>query len=1027
MKHTFLHLSDLHYRPGWPEGMDRVWRAFCADLATQISQYDDPYLVFSGDLVFAGGLDNQYSAFAANIGASLRNHFSRDRIICVPGNHDISQEALRPFATLQMGALDALKSETIFNDNVPQLSGMFFRPKLQDYIAAETDFAKYGSCQTNLGGAGWDLDNELGVYCLNTALCSYAHLPDPQGAAISDKSRLMIDTRVMQQWLQQTSSTIRILVMHHPSDWLTPWATSELDTIIENDFSLVFFGHVHEAAATFSSHGENGVVAVSAPPLFTRKVDLLGYSFVTLDTETRGVEVQYRQWTSGHKFVTGTALSNTDNGVVNFPRWTRPPLLIEDTKLLPTPGDTQAILQNEFEEATASYTSKETPWVDRDLARIPETDPNRNTATLVTPQDLIDNLRPLVVRAPGQFGLTCLGRYIALQHWRQNTSSNVVVMLDVIMIPPHRRGVLQSLETRCEQLGVQESSLAAIVLDNYSGNKPSRRILRELRLAFPQVPTIVLQSIDDCARIADAIEIEYVAEFETLYLWALTKTRIRELVTAYVQEMDDLDGDLVTARVTADIEALNIHRTPLNCLMILRLAEQAFEESPVNRTEMIGRVLTLLFLQFDQIPRYATRPDLKDCEYALGYFCEWLVRTERTTFSKTEFYKKAFEYCKSQLFDLDVEVLFAFLAIKNILVRKGADFGFRFSYWLYYFAAHRMHHNEEFASFILSDGRYAAYPELVEFYAGIDRRRHDAVECLTTDLARMNSDFLTRTQIAPDLNPFGHAKWAPDQAALEQLSEEVRDSMTASTLPAAVKDAVADKQYDRARPYYQELRKFIDTASLLQLMQGIRGAARVLRNSDHVGPEAKSALLDEVMSSWIRVCQILVILSPVLAVQRRATFEDISFVLTNNWDENEEEQDRWRNIMTCILDNVVSWFQDDIFSKKMGALFCNHIKTHRGELSETLILMVMIRQKAPGWVSETKRFILKEHKNSFYLSRIFVALRTESRLGFFGERTRQQLRHLAAMTLARHNVGVKRPNKQLIQQVAEALDKQESG
>ena len=80
-----------------------------------------------------------------------------------------------------------------------------------------------------------------------------------------------------------------------------------------------------------------------------------------------------------------------------------------------------------------------------------------------------------------------------------------------------------------------------------------------------------------------------------------------------------------------------------------------------------------------------------------------------------------------------------------------------------------MHHNNEFASFILSDGRYAAYPELVEFYAGIDRRRHDAVARLTTDLARMNSDFLERTQIAADLNPYGHAKWAPDQTALDDL------------------------------------------------------------------------------------------------------------------------------------------------------------------------------------------------------------------------------------------------------------------
>ena len=329
MKHTFLHLSDLHYRPGWPEGMDRLWRAFLDDLATQISHYDDPYLVFSGDLVFAGGIGSQYSAFSTNIAAKLHAHLSRDRVICVPGNHDISQEALRPLVTLQKGALDILTSETIFNDNVSNLSDMFFRPKLTNYIAGEADFAKYGCCQTNLGGAGWDLDNGIGVYCLNTALCSYAHLQGPQGAAISDKSKLMIDTRVMQQWLQQTTSTIRILVMHHPIDWLTPWASSELDTIITNEFTLVLSGHIHEAAARFSSRGENGVISVSAPPLFTHKSDVLGYSFVTLDTETRGVEVQYRQWTPSQKFVTGTILSDTDNGVVTFPPWTRPAFSIE--------------------------------------------------------------------------------------------------------------------------------------------------------------------------------------------------------------------------------------------------------------------------------------------------------------------------------------------------------------------------------------------------------------------------------------------------------------------------------------------------------------------------------------------------------------------------------------------------------------------------------------------------------------------------------------------------------------------------
>ena len=122
---------------------------------------------------------------------------------------------------------------------------MLFQPKLRDYVAAEATFAKYGCCQTDLGGTGWDLANGLGVYCLNTALCSYAHLPDSHGAPISDHSKLMIDTRIMQQWLLETTSTNRILVMHHPIEWLAPWANSELDRIIAKDFHLVFSGHTH--------------------------------------------------------------------------------------------------------------------------------------------------------------------------------------------------------------------------------------------------------------------------------------------------------------------------------------------------------------------------------------------------------------------------------------------------------------------------------------------------------------------------------------------------------------------------------------------------------------------------------------------------------------------------------------------------------------------------------------------------------------------------------------------------------------
>jgi hypothetical protein len=457
-------------------------------------------------------------------------------------------------------------------------------------------------------------------------------------------------------------------------------------------------------------------------------------------------------------------------------------------------------------------------------------------------------------------------------------------------------------------------------------------------------------------------------------------------------------------------------------LLILTLIEKAFDDSPVNRTKLIGDVLHLLFYQFDKIPKYSIRPDLKDCEYALGYFCEWLIRTNKTAFSKNDFYKKVQEYCDLQIIDIDIEVLFAFLAMEHIFVKKGLEFEFRFNYWLYFFAAHRMHHSSNFADFIMADRRYSAFPEIIEFYAGIDRRRTDVVTRLTEDLKIMNVDFLTRTRIPEDFNPLKQALWTPNNDSLEKLKEEVDCSITKSALPAVIKDAIADQGYDQARPYNQAIATFINESSLVQMIQAMKGAARALRNSDHVAPQAKILLLEEVISCWIRVCQILVILSPILAHQGEVVFEGMGFVLTKSVDEATPKE-KWATIMTVIVDNIVDWFQDDFFSKKMGALLTKYNQAHDGSLGELLVLLVMVRQRPPNWEKEIERFIIREQKNSFFLNKIFSALMCEFEYGFSTERNRLELRRLAAMSLAKHDIGAKNPNKKLIEKAANAIDK----
>ena len=126
------------------------------------------------------------------------------------------------------------------------------------------------------------------------------------------------------------------------------------------------------------------------------------------------------------------------------------------------------------------------------------------------------------------------------------------------------------------------------------------------------------------------------------------------------------------------------------------------------------------------------------------------------------------------------------------------------------------------------------------------------------------------------------------------------------------------------------------------------GAARARRNSDHVSPELKRKLLQEVINCWIRVCQILILLSPVLAEEGIAIFEGMGFYLAKSFDDIPSKQERWKIVMNVVPDNVVRWYHEDIFSKKLGALFGRYVAAHQGNLGELLVLLLMTTQRPPG-------------------------------------------------------------------------------
>ena len=506
------------------------------------------------------------------------------------------------------------------------------------------------------------------------------------------------------------------------------------------------------------------------------------------------------------------------------------------------------------------------------------------------------------------------------------------------------------------------------------------------------------------------------SHFEILFMWALERTQIREIVQKFIASGYDLDEDAALQRLVDDIENLNVHRTPLICLTLLTVYSGGIDYSPVNRTDMFERFLFLIFFSYKKIPDYSNFPDMKDALFVIGAFCENIIRLKLNQFRKNEFISFSTKFCETMSIDVDCSQLFEVMSCENIFIKSGDTYFFRYVHWVYFFGAHRMYHDVEFRDFVLSESYYMNFPEIIEFYSGVDRRREDLLGILTSDLRSVNIGFENRTGIKDDFDPYSTARWTPDGRAITALKSHLKEEAARSSLPVTLKDQIADGSYDRTLPFRQDIRTFVKDSSLLECMQILKAAARALRNSDYVTPEVKGDLLVEILRAWTKQLQTMFILSPLMVKDRFAVFDHIRFFLGPGFEELEGDE-LWNSIVGSIPSTVIVEYDKDIASPRMTPLFQRVLKSGGCGPAEFLIAGVIVKSKPDKWRELISGYIGSLPKNSFYLLQIYKLLLFEYRYGFMGPKTKGEVFELISAAIAKHETGSKLPNKKLIERV----------
>lgn len=292
-----LHLSDLHFskRRAWDQ--DPVLAALARDVARLRDDGHAPDLVaITGDVADRGTPDEY--ALAARF---IREHLlpacgvDTDRLLLVPGNHDVDRSVVKRVA--QAAQNDLLRAESqeaiaaILNDPSERL------PLLRRHDAWLAFVDALGAPHGEL--PWWSRAFTIRAIDVHVAgLCSsWAAWCD------DDKGRLLLGRAQLHQTLAGAERAhLSLALVHHPWDYLADFDAAEAREAIHRRCQVLLRGHLHKGEGAVRVRPDGGSLELAAGASWGGAQHPHGYQLIALDPSSGAARVHLRTW-DGHDWI----------------------------------------------------------------------------------------------------------------------------------------------------------------------------------------------------------------------------------------------------------------------------------------------------------------------------------------------------------------------------------------------------------------------------------------------------------------------------------------------------------------------------------------------------------------------------------------------------------------------------------------------------------------------------------------------------------------------------------------------------
>ncbi len=340
---TWLHLSDLHFQVTEESTLDRnvVLRCLLEDLIGLKKSHDlsPDVILISGDIAHSGAKE-EYKMAERFFDKLLKvTGLSKDRLLIVPGNHDIDRSLISQVSKTAISSLDsrAMMEGALID---PQDSSLILR-KFKGYSEFLKDYFNDTTISTGdqyLFVRTFQLSgHNVEVLGLNSAWAAY-------GGA-EDRGKLGLSERQVRNVLEQSNNNgIKIALMHHPFDWLHEFDWEVCEPLLMEKCDFILRGHLHRTSLVFKKTPDDRAMNIAAGACYESRDYHNSYNIVKLDLERRKGDIFLRTWSdSGRGFWTEDTLAyrKVKNGVYHFS-------LDEYISFVPPDGDSLETINTQF-------------------------------------------------------------------------------------------------------------------------------------------------------------------------------------------------------------------------------------------------------------------------------------------------------------------------------------------------------------------------------------------------------------------------------------------------------------------------------------------------------------------------------------------------------------------------------------------------------------------------------------------------------------------------------------------------------